>query len=539
MKISNKMDDSLLAVRDINHKYIVVDWRKLEMNMKMNLLLVTPTSVSVELQNEDAYTTASYEVFLNGAAKGRQNLNSFTLYDLQPGTDYSLQVKGIDGSETLSFSTTARKEQIYHSALEGGIEDATASIQQAIDALKPDEFLTIQGCYRVTALFLRDNLFLHLPEGSRLLGETDRTKFPILSANEEKNRIVLGTWEGHEDDSFASILTGIGVKNVCVYGKGIVDCQAQESDWWENHRVKRIARRPKGIFLHTCENVTLEGITVCNTPSWNQHPFYSKNLRDLNLKLLNPANSPTTDGIDPESCDNVLIVGTRISVGADCIARKSGKLGFARKYRTPSSHITVRNCLMEYGHAGVTIGSENSGGVKDVLVTNCLFRMTDRGLRIKSQRGRGNLAVIEGITFRNITMEDVKSPFVINAFYKAGNDEMDERFIRTPLPVSDLTPRFLDFCFENIRCQDVSYGVGFFLGLPESMLGRVTLKNISISYKEDAQAGEMAMTAWKETFCKAGFVCENLEELVLDNVTFDTPPSEKFIFRNVNHLREI
>ena len=539
MKISNRMDDSLLAVRDINHKYIVVDWRKLEMNMKMNLLLVTPTSVSVELQNEDAYTTASYEVFLNGAAKGRQNLNSFTLYDLQPGTDYSLQVKGKDGSETLSFSTPARKEQIYHSALEGGIEDATASIQQAINALKPDEFLTIQGCYRVTALFLRDNLFLHLPEGSRLLGETDRTKFPILSANEEKNGIVLGTWEGHEDDSFASILTGIGVKNVCVYGKGIVDCQAQESDWWENHRVKRIARRPKGIFLHTCENVTLEGITVCNTPAWNQHPFYSKNLKYLNLKLLNPANSPTTDGIDPESCDNVLIVGTRISVGDDCIAIKSGKLGFARKYRTPSSHITVRNCLMEYGHAGVTIGSENSGGVKDVLVTNCLFRMTDRGLRIKSQRGRGNLAVIEGITFRNITMEDVKSPFVINAFYKAGNDEMDERFIRTPLPVSDLTPRFLDFCFENIRCQDVSYGVGFFLGLPESMLGRVTLKNISISYKEDAQAGEMAMTAWKETFCKAGFVCENLEELVLDNVTFDTPPSEKFIFRNVNHLREI
>lgn len=539
MKISNKMDDSLLAVRDIKHKYNVVDWRKLEMNMKMNLLLITPTSVSVELQNEDAYTTVSYEVFLNGTAKGRQNLNSFTLYDLQPGADYSLQVTGKDGSETLSFSTPARKEQIYHSALEGGIEDATASIQQAIDALKPDEFLTIQGCYRVTALFLRDNLFLHLPEGSRLLGETDRTKFPILSANEEKNGIVLGTWEGHEDDSFASILTGIGVKNVCVYGKGIVDCQAQESDWWENHRVKRIARRPKGIFLHTCENVTLEGITVCNTPSWNQHPFYSKNLKYLNLTLLNPANSPTTDGIDPESCDNVLIVGTCISVGDDCIAIKSGKLGFARKYRTPSSHITVRNCLMEYGHAGVTIGSENSGGVKDILVTNCLFRMTDRGLRIKSQRGRGNLAVIEGITFRNITMEDVKSPFVINAFYKAGNDEMDERFIRTPLPVSDLTPRFLDFCFENIRCQDVSYGVGFFLGLPESMLGRVALKNISISYKEDAQAGEMAMTAWKETFCRAGFVCENLEELVLDNVIFDTPPSEKFIFRNVNHLREI
>lgn len=504
----------------------------------MHILLITPTSVSVELENDDCYYTDFYEVALNGLSAGRQNRNSFTLYGLQPGKDYTLAVTGKRLSESAAFRTLPLRERIYRSPNEGGERNDTASLQQAIDSLEEDEFLSIQGIYKVTALFLKDHLTLHLPKGSGLVGETDREAFPILRADEEKNGIVLGTWEGRADDSFAGILTGIGVKNVCIYGEGMIDCNAQASDWWVDHRVKRIARRPKGIFLHTCEKISLEGITVCNTPSWNQHPFYSKDLKYVNLKLINPANSPTTDGIDPESCDNVLIVGTRISVGDDCIAIKSGKLEFARKYRTPASRITIRNCLMEYGHAGVTIGSENSGGVRDVLVTNCIFRMTDRGLRIKSQRGRGSLAVIENITFRNIRMEDVKSPFVINAFYKAGNDQSDERFLRQAQPVTDLTPVFREFTFRDISCENVSYGAGFFLGLPESMLKKVTLKNVSVSYNPEAAAGEMAMTAWKEEFRHVGFVCENLEELVLENVTFREEPEQKFILRNVGRVVE-
>lgn len=504
----------------------------------MNILLITPTSVSVELENTDCYSTDSYHVILNGLSMGKKNLNSFSLYDLQPGRDYTLEAAGKHFSESVSFRTLNLRERIYHSPNDGGEENDTGSLQKAIDSLAADEFLSIRGVYKVTALFLKDNLTINLPKGSKLIGETNREAFPILRADQEKNGIVLGTWEGRADDSFASILTGIGVKNICIYGEGIIDCNARASDWWIDHRIKRIARRPKGIFLHTCEGISLEGITVCNTPSWNQHPFYSRDLKYINLKLSNPSDSPTTDGIDPESCDNVLIVGTRISVGDDCIAIKSGKLEFARKYRTPSSNITVRNCLMEYGHAGVTIGSENSGGIRDVLVTNCMFKRTDRGLRIKSQRGRGNLAVIQDIAFRNIQMEDVKSPFVINAFYKAGNDKADERFIRTAQPFTDLTPVFRAFTFEDITCKNVSYGVGFFLGLPESKLKRVTLKNVAVSYKPEAEAGEMAMTAWKEEFRHVGFVCENLEELYLENVTFQEEPDQKFILRNVGSICE-
>lgn len=504
----------------------------------MKLLLSTPTSVSVELQNDDSFYSAPYDILLNDEKAGRKNLNSFSLYGLQPNREYTLRIVGDSFEDKLLFHTKNLRERVYTSPNEGGEADETASLQQAIDNLGTDEFLTIRGTYRVTALFLKDSLCIQLPLGSRLLGTTVRTAFPILRADEEKNGIVLGTWEGEADDSFASILTGIGVKNVCIYGEGTVDCNAQASDWWINHRIKRIARRPKGIFLHTCEDITLEGITVCNTPSWNQHPFYSRNLKYINMKLINPANSPTTDGIDPESCDNVLIVGTRISVGDDCIAIKSGKLAFAKKYGTPSSNITIRNCLMEYGHAGVTIGSENSGGVRDVLVTNCLFKMTDRGLRIKSQRGRGNLAVIQNITFQNIHMDDVKTPFVINAFYKAGTDEVDWRFDRGVCEVTELTPIFREFTFKDIVCENVSYGVGFFLGLPESKLKRVTLQNVVVSYRPDAEPGEMAMTAWSERFRHVGFVCENLEVIDLENVVFQNETKEKFILRNVDNVKE-
>ena len=503
----------------------------------MNILLITPTSVSIELENNDCYHTEPFEVILNGVSLGKRSHNSFSLYDLTPACSYELQIRAEGFEETAAFQTSDRREVVYHSPAEGGLEDDTRGIQQAIDNLKENEFLTIQGVYKVVALFLRSNLILHIPRTSRLIGETDRRLFPVLSAEKEANGIVLGTWEGCADDSFASIITGIGAENVCIYGEGVIDCNAQSGDWWIDHRTKRIARRPKGIFLHTCKNITLEGITVCNTPSWNQHPFYSRNLKYINMKLTNPADSPTTDGIDPESCHNVLIAGVRISVGDDCIAIKSGKLEFARRYHTPSSHIVIRNCLMEYGHGGVTLGSENSGGIHDVLVTKCIFRRTDRGLRIKSQRGRGNLAVIRSITFQNILMDDVKSPFVINAFYKAGNDDYDCRFVREYQEATELTPVFREFTFEDIVCNQVSYGAGFFLGLPESPLEKVTLKNVTISYKPCALSGEMAMTAWKEEFRQVGFVCENVTALELEQVLFKEEPSRKFILRNVTEVK--
>ncbi len=501
----------------------------------MKILLITATSVTYELENNDAYYTDEYEIYLNDKFVTKTNQNVFSIYDLNPNENYSIILNFKNKTLKHNFKTLNKKLIYLKPSSE---EDHTSLVQAKIDILNENEVLVLDGKFHIVSLFLKDNISIYLKKNSRLEGEQDRTKFPILKHDEFLNGYPLGTWEGRADDSFSSIITGLGTKNVLIYGQGVIDCMAQNGDWWINHRVLRIARRPKGIFLHTCENITFEGITVCNTPSWNQHPFYSKNLKYYNVKLLNPANSPTTDGCDPESSSNVEIIGTRISVGDDCIAIKSGKIEFARLYHTPSKNIIIRNCLMEFGHAGVTLGSENSGGINNVKVSQCLFHMTDRGLRIKSQRGRGNLAIIENIEFNNIVMKDVKSPFVINAFYKAGNDEVDERFIRTYVEPSDLTPSFTEFKFENIVCYDVSYGVGCFMGLPESMIQHITLKNIEISYKKDATAGEMAMTPFKENYFHAGFVLENVKKLTIENVHFLNEPSQKFIFKNVNQIEE-
>lgn len=502
----------------------------------MILHLITANSVTFELENNDCYETNEYEIYLNNIFVRKNTTNVCSLYDLVPNKDYELKIKIDDKTEVVNFKTLNKKlilvkpsEQIDH----------TKELQEAIDNLNTDEVLVLDGIFHIVSLFLKDNTTIYLKKDSLLLGETDRKKFPILKHDEYLNGYPLGTWEGRADDSFASIITILGKKDIIIYGEGVIDCNASNSDWWINHRVMRIARRPKGLFIHSSKNVALEGITITNTPSWNQHPFYSENLKYLNLKLINPANSPTTDGIDPESSKNVEIIGTKISVGDDCIAIKSGKIELARKYKTPSSYITIRNCLMEYGHAGVTLGSENSGGINHVKVSKCKFNKTDRGLRIKSQRGRGNLAVIEDITFDNIIMDDVKSPFVINAFYKAGNDEVDDRFIRTYQEPSELTPVFKSFLFNNIKCFNISYGLGCFLGLPESPLSHVTLKNIDVTYKKDASAGEMAMTPFKEEYKNIGVVAENITRLTLDNVNFIDEPTEKFILKNVRNIEEL
>ena len=499
----------------------------------ISVLFVGALAASFEIQNDERYKAFSYNVYLNDEFVKISNKNVFSIYDLKPNTHYRIKIKSNHIIYETEFTTLNHKIIKFVS----NEKNSTKDLQNAINNLSNDEVLVIDKEYKITSVFLKSNTNIYLSSEAKLIGDNDRLNFPILKANEYLNGIPLGTWEGKAEDSFASIITGLGVQNVVIYGKGIIDCDAQNGDWWINHRELRIARRPKGIFLHTCNYITIQGIKVCNTPSWNQHPFYSNHLKYINVSLINPPNSPTTDGIDPESCDDVLIVGTKISVGDDCIAIKSGKIDFARKYHTPCSNITIRNCKMERGHGAVTLGSENSGGINNLEVHKCLFTSTDRGLRIKTQRSRGNLSVLENIKFDNIDMEDVKAPFVINAFYKAGNDIVDYRFDRNYHDKNDETPELKKFLFENIFCNDVSYGLGFFLGLPESKIEEITLRNVFVRYKRDSNPGVMAMTLEKEEFHRIGIYAENIKNIVLDSVYFDNKPSKDIIRKNVDEVK--
>lgn len=492
----------------------------------MNILLITACSITIELENYKPYKCDMYDIYLNDTLYKSTDLNVFSIYDLTPNSSYKLRIN----DEEIIFKTLDKKLIYYKHQ-----SDDNLGIQEALDKLSSNEVLVLTDEYYVTNLFLNDNNSIYLKKGSKILGNINRTDYKILYKDEYLNNLPLGTWEGRGGDTFASIINVLGKKNVLIFGEGVVDVRADKADWWENHRVQRIAWRPKGIFIHTSSNIILEGITVKNTPSWNQHPFYSSNLKYLNLNLENPSNSPTTDGCDPEACDNVLICGCRISVGDDCIAIKSSKIELASIYHRASSNIVIRNNYMNMGHAGVTLGSENSGGINNVIVTKCLFNETDRGLRIKSQRGRGKDAIISNIVFNNIIMEGVKSPFVINAFYKAGNDVVDYRFDYSYRKPDDTTPSLGEFLFENIKCNNVCYGVGFFQGLPESKIKKVTLKNVSVSFNKDSKAGEMAMCVVNEKYYNVGFVLNNICEFHYD-VIFINNPSELFIDKSCDKI---
>ncbi len=218
---------------------------------------------------------------------------------------------------------------------------------------KDSRVLIPEGIYKVTSLFLKDDVKIELEKGAVLEAYTDRTMFPIfpeaVQSYDEEKEYILGTWEGNPLPMFSAIITGVNVKNAVLYGEGILDGKAgkEEGNWWNNPKVMNIAFRPRMIFLNQCENIVVQGITVQNSPSWNIHPFFSNHLRFLDLSVLNPKDSPNTDGLDPESCRDLEIAGVYFSLGDDCIAVKSGKIYMGAKYRTPSEDITIRGA-----HAG-------------------------------------------------------------------------------------------------------------------------------------------------------------------------------------------
>lgn len=490
----------------------------------MKILFLTSNSICIELVNDDIYETKEYDIFLNGKYYMSSNKNVFSIYNLVPNKEYNIKIN----DKEISFKTLNKKMIVVNPKS----NDDTKYIQEKINELLPDEVLCLEGTFYVSSMFVGSNKNIYIPKGSIIYGLLEREKYDVLSSNEFVNNKPLGTWEGRCDDSFASIFTFISAEDSSLYGEGIIDYRSQLTDWWINHRIKRIARRPKGIFIHTSKNITISGLTIKNTPSWNQHAFYSENINYYNLYLENPSDSPTTDGCDPEASENINIIGNIISVGDDCIAIKSSKIELASIYKVPAKNITIRNNLMLNGHAGITIGSEMSGGIIGINASKNIFRKTDRGLRIKTQRGRGNVS-IGNIIFENIIMDGVLSPFVINAFYKAGNDDFDWRFDDKKIPMDDKTPTLGKFIFKNIKCYNVSYGLGYFLGLPENYIKEIILENIDVSYNKDSNEGIMAMNPRNQKFKNIGLYLENVELISLKNIRYIDNPNEAIISKNV------
>lgn len=297
--------------------------------------------------------------------------------------------------------------------------------------------------------------------------------------------------------------------------------------------------RPRLFFINNCRQITMAGVKVCNSPSWTLHPYFSEDLKLIDLFVSNPADSPNTDGCDPESCKNVDILGVHFSVGDDCIAVKSGKIYMGKKYKTPSENIRIRQCLMEDGHGAVTLGSEMAGGVVNLTVEDCIFRRTDRGLRIKTRRGRGKDAVIDGITFRNLDLDHVMTPLVANSFYFCDPDGHTPYVQSRDLyPVDDRTPSIKKMVFENLECTNCHVAAAFFEGLPEQKIEEIVLKNVSVSYAENPKEDVPAMSETVPRSTKRGLFASNIRKLTLENVKITGQTGEAYEFIGVDELDE-
>ena len=275
----------------------------------------------------------------------------------------------------------------------------------------------------------------------------------------------------------------------------------QESDIWTPPGVDGF-RRPKMLVLSHCQKVLLDGTTFENSPSWNINPSFCDDVMIRNLIITNPYFAQNGDGLDLESCRNVIIRGDRLDVGDDGLCMKSGVRG--RPGRGPAGaaggalrateNVLIEDCIVYHAHGGFTIGSEMSGGVRNILVRNCSFIGTDVGLRFKTQRGRGG--IVENIHVSNITMTNILTDAIsFNMYYEqSGSAPRGAK----PVPVSDGTPQFKDLYIENINCRGALRAVQL-QGLPEMPIRGIHLKNVSIT-------------------AETGLVSEDAKDITLDQV---------------------
>ena len=512
--------------------------------MKFHILYVSSVSACFELENSSPYySETAYDVTVNGApALMGERTNVFSLFDLEPGETYSVAV----GGETIIFTTATETGCISvkdFGAAGDGVIDDTAAIQCAIDCCPTGGRVTVPaGTYFVRPLVLKSDMTLELKKGATLLADTCEEHYPILPGSVSDARtgeeLHFSSWEGNPFPCRQSFISAHYAKNIAIVGQGVIDGNAINGNWWVDVK-KRTIGRPKLVWLNKCENVMFHGILGRNSACWNFHPFFSKGIHFYHTAVEAPKDSPNTDGTDPESCDDVRYIGMRFSVGDDAIAIKAGKMYMGMKYQTPATNHLVRNCLMEYAHGAMVLGSEMSGGVKDLTVSQCYFKHTDRGLRIKTRRGRGKYAVIDGVEFSNIKMDNVMAPLVMNMYYFCDPDGHEEIvWSKEPHPVDDGTPYLGSFLFRDMECTDCEWAAGYFYGLTEQPIGSVTIENVSFTFREDASEGMPAMMDYIDKECKRGLYFNCVKKVALKNVTMTGQEGDRLITINVDEVTD-
>lgn len=428
-----------------------------------------------------------------GETRGTARTAALVLDDLHPNTPYNLQL----AEQSLSFHTPTCAGLIEAATfgLSETAQNNAAALMAAIEATPKGGTLRVPaGRYVTGPLTFKPHMTLHLSRGAVLFGAADRALYGQLPPYDAGGD-MLGSWEGLPDRIFKSLITAIDCPAFAIAGTGTLDGGGAEGDWWTWPKETRDgARRPRTIYALRCEGLTLAGITVRNSPSWTIHPVLCDNAVFSGLTIWNPSDSPNTDGLDPEMCRHGRLEGIYFSVGDDCIAVKAGKRADdgTGDHLSATSHLSIRNCRMERGHGAVVMGSEMSGSITDVTISDCEFVGTDRGLRIKTRRGRGG--EVARITCEGCSMDGVDTALSANAYYYCDWDGHSAAVQnRSPAPVTELTPSVHNITVKDCDVRNLRLAFAAVLGLSERPILDVSIARVTVSFDPDARAAPPLM----------------------------------------------
>ena len=414
----------------------------------------------------------------------------------------------------------------------GGVGDGVALNSEAFAAavaelvrLGGGRLVVPAGIWRTGPIELKSNIDLHVEKDAVIVFDPDQDLYPIIDTN----------FEGLDVRRCVSPINATGEHDIAISGGGIIDGSGEfwrevkrrkvSDDQWkailkrgglvsedgsvwfpdegyakaratagslnypdpslDEQEIKTFLR-PVLVSLRECERVLLEDCTFQNSPCWNLHPLYCKDVIIRNITVRNPHYSANGDGIDIDACENVILAGSSFDVGDDAICIKSGKDADGRRHARQCRNLIIADCTVYHGHGGFVVGSEMSGGVENIRVTGCRFIGTDVGLRFKSTRGRGG--VVKDIWCDHIYMKDIVSYGVIFNLYYAGvaASDMDKDGSGNVQPVDETTPEFRDFHFSDLLCSGADQAV-FINGLPEMPVSNVAFKNSTFTARKGAE----------------------------------------------------
>ena len=382
-----------------------------------------------------------------------------------------------------------------------------------------------QGIWLTGPITLKDNIDLHVEEDAVLLFSSDRDLYPIVET----------VFEGLDTRRCIAPINAVGAKNISVTGGGTIDGNGgawrqvkrskmtsgqwkellagggftnSKGDIWypdsssyrgsvvsdafnvpqgmeteEDWESVKTYLRPVLLEFRECENVLLEDCLFQNSPCWNLHPLMCRNVIIKNITVRNPWYSQNGDGIDIDSCENVILVDSNFDVGDDAICIKSGKDEDGRLRARPCLNLIVDNCVVFHGHGGFVVGSEMSGDVRNISVTDCRFLGTDVGLRFKSCRGRGG--IVENIHIKDIVMKDIPTEPLLFDLHYGGKSaveaaaEGETAYDIEYVPADETTPEFRSIHISDIVCKGAARAM-YFNGIPEKPITDITLENCLI-----------------------------------------------------------